>query len=101
FRPSAVRHPVRLGNRRGRVRVSPARPPPRVGGCHLADRARARSPLSRAAGAIIWLTVILHKYRKNYDGHALVPWLAAFSALSLVGAIFDPDDPAGRIPYGL
>ena len=45
--------------------------------------------------------MVLHRYKKNYYGRALVPWLAAFSALSLVGAIFDPDDPAGRIPYGL
>jgi len=46
------------------------------------------------------LTVILHRYKKNFYGRAFAPWLAAFSVLSLAGAIFD-SDPAGRVPYGL
>jgi len=44
--------------------------------------------------------VILHRYKKNYYGRAFAPWLAAFSVLSLAGAILDPDS-AGRVPYGL
>jgi len=46
------------------------------------------------------LTVILHRCKKNYYGRTFAAWLAAFSALSLAGASFDPDS-AGRVPYGL
>lgn len=44
--------------------------------------------------------MILHRYKKNWYGRAFAPWLAAFSALALAGAIFDPD-LAGRALYVL
>ena len=46
------------------------------------------------------MTVVLHRYKKNWYGRAFAPWLAAFAAFSVAGAIFDTD-PAGRVPYGL
>jgi hypothetical protein len=46
------------------------------------------------------LTVVLHRYKKNWYGRGFAIWLAVFSALGVGGAIFDQDF-AGRVLYGV